>query len=433
MEKIKHFFLHKLWDFSLKEKGFWSRCGWKMLRVAALSFKGFYQNNCTLRASSLTFYTLLSVVPVFALAFAVAQGFGFQSYLRDLLLEKFSENREFLLDLFNFSDRLLEQTKGGVIAGAGAIVLFWSATSLLASMESAFNQIWKAARLRSWRRILTDYFALILIAPFLLLLSSSLSLYVSGQLKDVVREFIQESALRQVSLYLIGWIPYALFWMLYAFLYFLLPNVRVRFTAALGGGIVAGILSLAVQAGYIFSQASVTHYSAIYGSFAALPLFMIWVQINWFILLFGVEISHAIQIQERTEYAFVSEAMSERRKLVVKLWVASISVKRMLEGKPVSPEWLLEEHRIPYRIAANTLSQLQKEGMLAELKEQKMYLPMRDATSLRVNDIIGRTQRQDDEEISFPEPAELQHIQEIIESFDDLINQSEKNLYLKDL
>ncbi len=324
MKKIKSYLQRGLWDFSLREKRGLSRIFFKALRICVLSIRGFFADHCSLHASSLTFYTLLSIVPLLALAFAIAQGFGLHDYLEARILERFPENRDFFQELFVFSERLLQQTKRGVVAGAGAIVLFWSGIALMANMEETFNWIWKVKKRRSLRRLFSDYFAIILIAPIVFLISSSLSLYLTGIFKETVARILGTSSLGSAALFFVSSIPYLLLWFLYALLYYVLPNTRVRFSAALTGGFVAGVLLLFAQAGYFYFQTHVTQYNAIYGSFAALPLFMFWVQINWFLLLLGVEITCAFQMEERSEFAISASRMNDRLKRAAVIWVAKI-------------------------------------------------------------------------------------------------------------
>lgn len=425
VKKIKRYLQRGLWNFSLREKKGIGRFFFKVFRVAVLSVRGFFEDSCSLRASSLTFYTLLSVVPLLALAFAIAQGFGLQEYLEERLLERFQENTGFLKELFVFSARLLEQSKRGAIAGVGALVLFWSGASLMVSMEQTFNWIWKVKRQRSWRRICSDYFAIILIAPLVFLLSSSLSLYLTGVLKKAVAQFWGQSSLGAAALFFIGSIPYLLLWLLYALLYYVLPNTRVRFSSALAGGFVAGCFLLFTQAAYIYFQTEVSQYSAIYGSFAALPLFMIWVQINWFLLLLGVEITHACQIEERTEYAGVQ--MSCRLKRAAVIWVAAAALE-----KPITLEFLVREKKVPYAIAAPAVQMLVDAQILAEVKGGKArYLPLRDLSRLRISDLIEALEKQ--EEGVLPPMPEIRRIEKLLDSFWELIEKGGKNYYLKDL
>jgi len=424
LKKIRRYLQRGLWDFSLREKWGPARYVLTLLRITVLSIRGFARDSCALRASSLTFYTLLSIVPLVALLFAIAHGFGLQENLKEQLLERFHESSELIQEVILFSDRLLEQAKGGMIAGAGALILFWSATALLASLEKTFNWIWKVKRHRSWRRIFSDYFAIILIAPLLFLLSSSLSLYISGLLREAIHTFLGETSLGEAALFLVRSIPYVLLWLLYALLYYLLPNTRVRFGAALVGGFVAGALLLFAQTAYLYFQAHVTQYSVVYGSFAALPLFMIWVEIHWVLLLLGVEITCACQTHQESEYAQSVEEMSHRLKLALTIWVATLALQQVAKSKSIGLQSLVKERKIPYSIARFALHALAKAGILAELKEGKQYLPQCDLSTLHLSDLIAALESQGEEEIRLQEPR-IKEIQEALKTG--------KNYALKDL
>lgn len=432
MKQIKNYLQRGLWNFSLREKKGFSWFSLKVLRVAVLSIRGFFSDGCSLHASSLTFYTLLSIVPLLALAFAISQGFGLQEYLKERILERFPENVDFLKELFLFSGRLLEESKRGVVAGAGALVLFWSATALLMNMEQTINWIWKVKKRRTWRRFFSDYFAIILIAPLVFLLSSSLSLYLAGRLKEVVVRLFGESSTGDAALFFIGLIPYLLLWFLYALLFYVLPNARVRFTSALTGGFVAGWLLLFAQAAYIYFQTNVTQYSAIYGSFAALPLFMIWIQINWFLLLLGVEISYACQTEEQNEFPLIASNLSDRLKRASAVWVAKVAIEKLKENQPITLEMLVKEKKVPYAVAEMALQMLVDAGILAQVVGKKpKYLPLCDIHMLRISELIEALERRGED--AFPSMVEIRRIEEILDSFWELIEKEGKNYYLKDL
>lgn len=165
MEKMKNFFRDDLWNFPLSRETGWRHFKFKWLRIFYLAVRGFSQDKCTLSASSLTYYTLMSIVPILAMSFAIARGFGYHESLRVQLLQYFQDQNTALVELFNYADKFLEQARGGVIAGIGLVILFWSVALLLSSLEEILNHIW-GTRMRSWRRIVSDYFALMFIAPF---------------------------------------------------------------------------------------------------------------------------------------------------------------------------------------------------------------------------------------------------------------------------
>lgn len=434
LQKIRNYFSHGLWEFSLKEKKGWNRFVFKSLRIAVLSIKKFFLDQCTLRASSLTFYTLISIVPLLAMALAISQGFGYRDYLKEQLLQRFSDNREALTQILVFSERLLDQAKGGVLAGAGILLLFWSVTSLLVSMERSLNHIWEIRQLRSWRRFLSDYFTLILIGPLLFIIANSLSLIAAQFFKQSIHTILGQSLFAHFAFILVQSISFILFWGLYTLLYYLLPNARVKISSAFLGGFIAATLYLIVQQGYIYFQTVMTQYNAVYGSFAALPLFLIWVQANWFLLLLGAEISFACQTHKNQEYAATSEKLSQEFQLLIGIWITQIAVERFIHKKPpITIELLMNGYHLPYSIAEPLLQELVEAGILAALKENRAYLPNRDIQTLRISDVIEALQSQGIPQFSWPPTDALHQIEDALHAFRKEISCSSQNRFLKDL
>lgn len=253
----------------------------KFLRVIKATVEGFSRDLCFLHASALTYYTLLSIVPLLAVAFGIATGFGFETVLEAHLQERFPEHNEVVDYSIKFAYTMLEQTKKGPIAGIGAIVLFWSVIGLLNNIEVSFNEIWKVKTTRSFLRKCGDYLSVIVIAPIFFTISSSLTVYITTQLHD----------------YFLHVIPLLLIWMLFSFFYLFIPNRDVPFKYGVSSALISASAFLGLQWSYVYIQILLSRYNAIYGSFAALPLFLIWVQISWLIVLAGAELAYQMERQ----------------------------------------------------------------------------------------------------------------------------------------
>jgi membrane protein len=224
-----------------------------------------------LHASALTYYTIMATVPLLALFVFITRWLGAGS-LYDRLLPHLAENREIFLQFFTFANAIIEQAKRGVIAAMGSAILFLSVTQLLSNLESSLNLIWKVGTSRSWLRIFADslIFVLVVLCFYLSLL------FLAGKAK-----FVAEL------------VPYFLSWFVFTFIYLFMPNQKIPFSSGLIGGIVGGTIYLFFQWTYIYFQVVFLQLGAVYGSFAAVPLFLIWVQLSWCILLFGAEVSFA--------------------------------------------------------------------------------------------------------------------------------------------
>jgi membrane protein len=285
-----------IWRIRLADLPFGKSFLIKQLRMIILAFRGYDEDRCLLRASSLTFYTLLSIVPVVAMFFGVAKGFGFERRLEKQLFERFPGQEEILGQVINFANSLLEQTRGGLIAGIGLLVLFWSVLKVLGHIEmAALNDIWGIKENRSWGRKFSDYLSIMLISPVLVLMSGSATVFITTQVTQITQKVELLGVISPLISFLLKFSPYVLIWALFTILYIIMPNTKVNFKAGLLGGVVAGTLYQIAQWAYISFQISAAKYNAIYGSFAALPLFLMWLQISWWIVLFGAELSFANQ------------------------------------------------------------------------------------------------------------------------------------------
>jgi membrane protein len=194
----------------------------------------------------------MAAVPVLAMSFAVARGFGFQEFLRARILHYFEQNREMLLQLVDFADKMIDQAKGGAIAGIGIAILFWSVTQLLSNLETSMNQIWKVKKLRTWRRIFTDYFALMLTAPCLFFISTSASVFFVKKAVEGIEALGIAPFAAGSLIFVARLVPYCLFWFFFTFIYLFMPNKKVRFASAFLGGLVGGTIYLIAQWAYIY-------------------------------------------------------------------------------------------------------------------------------------------------------------------------------------
>ncbi|MCX7981724.1 MAG: YihY family inner membrane protein [Syntrophales bacterium] len=319
-----------------------------LVRVFVLSVRGFHEDKCQLRASALTFYSLVSIVPIFAMAFGIAKGFGLEKLLETQLQEKLAGHEEILTNVLNFSRSLLENTKGGIIAGAGLIVLFWSVIKVLSHIEHSFNDIWKVKEPRSWGRKCSDYLSLMLICPVIIILSGGVTVFFSTQVNLILEKFAVLGSFRGVVLLFLRLLPYTMMWGLFTLLYFFLPNTKVRVSAALIGGVVAGTIFQIVQWIYITFQVGVAKYNAIYGSFAALPMFLAWMQLSWLILLYGAELAFAYQNEELYEFKPDAARVSHRLKIILCLTIMHYLVHRFIRGeKPPTAGEISQELGFP--------------------------------------------------------------------------------------
>jgi membrane protein len=299
IEKSKRFVTKEIWQVDTSSAPLHRRTGVHFLQVIIETIDGFKRHKGHLHASALTFWSVLSLVPLLAMAFGIAKGFHYEKVLENQLMAQFPGQEEVLLKVFTFSRALLENTRGGFIAGAGVLLLFWSVIKVFDNIEGSFNTIWQVKRSRTFIRKLVDYLALMILCPLFFILSSGLTVFITTQVTQITEHVALLGYFSALIFTALRFLPYGLIWVLFSMIYIIMPNTRVRLLPGISAGILAGTLYQLAQWFYIWSQIGVARYNAIYGSFAALPLFLIWMQISWIVVLFGTELSASIQNRGR--------------------------------------------------------------------------------------------------------------------------------------
>ncbi len=295
----------------------------RLNRLFWFSAKHYAVDRNNMRAVALTYWTLFALVPLLALGFGIAKGFMLDEKLKVLLEEKFANQQEALNHAYAYADKLLENTQGGVIAGVGVIFLLWTVMSLAGNIEKSFNAIWNLPPRGNLFRRFSDYLTLLIVTPFLLIVLSSAG-PVIRQLFTLVQSkcpWISNGTYFAATL-LAELFPLLLLCGIFSIIYFVAPNTRVRFKSALLAGIIAGLLFQLLQDGFIFLQTHIYRFNKVYGSFAALPLFLIWLQWSWKIALFGGEISFTHQhigsgLFDRMGNAKLSYTLRRRYQLLI--------------------------------------------------------------------------------------------------------------------
>ena len=290
-KKIWHYFSYEIWRITEHEVSGIRNAMLNIVKTVILTVRFFISDRLSEKASALTYNTLLSIVPVLALVLAISKGFGFQEMLEEQLSQFFPRQQELISNVFVFVGNYLNQSKNGLFFGIGLVFLIWTIIGLIGNIELAFNHIWRIKRSRTYFRKFTDYLSVLLILPILMVVSSSLSIFITTSIKLPYFKFIFDPI--SVAIFRIA--PYVLTCSLFTVLFIIIPNTKVRFLNALWAGIVSGIVFQIFQSLYIMGQIWVSKYNAIYGSFAAFPLLLLWVQLSWLICLFGAELSYASQ------------------------------------------------------------------------------------------------------------------------------------------
>jgi membrane protein len=436
IEKIKR--LNELiWHNPNNEISKWESFIYKQLKIIILAARGFSRDKVQLRASALTFYSLLSLIPLIAIAFAIAKGFGLDSKLEETIVEnvRFGEDvTDFLLET---SRSALERTSGGYIAGVGIVILFVSVMSLLENIESSFNHIWQVRTARPWYRKFTDYFTFLLIAPIFIILSSSLMVFVNTEMVEIIDGAKILSFFKPVVKFLLKFAPYLFFWISMTILFVVMPYTKVRFVPALIAGIITGTILHLLQWLYFEIQYGMMSLNAIYGSLALIPLFVVWMQSSWIIVLIGAELAYANQNIGRFEQEFESVRISYFQRRAIVLMMMQKIVRNFFVGeKPLSAEELAVSVNIPVRLARDILQDLNNINLVSVVQEngaEQLYQPAIDINKLTVSYIFARMDRKGSSHVTISKNEDYNKVVNLLEKFDKQMALSDNNVLVKDL
>ena len=403
-----------------------------IIKTVILAVRGFQSENLQTKASALTYSTLLSIVPLLAVLLGIAKGFGFQGTVRQELFDYFPGHEMELNKAFEFVESYLAQAQGGVIIGGGLILLFYTVINLISSVEDTFNDIWQIQKSRPWYRKISDYLALFLVLPVLMTASSGLSIFMS----TLQNSFLVFTPLVELFLHIA---PYIITTLAFTGLYVSLPNTKVRFVNGLVAGFIAGCAFQLFQFIYISGQIWVSKYNAIYGSFAALPLLLLWLQLSWLICLFGAELSYASQNVKKFSFERDSKSISRRYKDFLTLLIASLIVKRFVKGeKPYTADELSDAYRIPIRITTQILYLLTELNIIIEVNygnddRVAYYQPAIDVNKITVSYLLTRMDEYGSENFKI-DTSKLfsKEWKALLKTREDMIKAND-NILLKDL
>ena len=399
LNQIKTFLLEDIWrvtdDEVSKKKGML----YNAIKIATLSVKEFTERRVVNKASALTYSTLLAIIPILALLFAIARGFGFSNLLEDQFRNGLGGQAQTAETILSFIDSYLSHAKSGIFIGVGLIMLFYTVLLLTHNMERTFNSIWQVKKPRSLYRKMTDYFSMMLLLPLLIMLSSGISIFMSTFLKNMEEFFL----LAPVIKFLVRLTPFVLTWGMFTALYIFMPNTKVKLKFAIVPGILAGSAFQAFQYLYIGSQIWVSRYNAIYGSFAAIPMFLLWTQISWSICLYGAQLCYVAQNLRNFSFSKETENISRRYHDFLCILIMSLICKRFqTEESPYTAESLSDEHKIPIRLTTTILYELQDLHMIYETPvegedEEMAYLPSVDINQMNVAMLLSRLDKEGSE------------------------------------
>ena len=393
-EEIYNFIRFDIWRITEYELTKSRRFFYRVVKTIILAIRGFVVDNLNVRASALTYSILFAMIPLFALIIAIAKGFGVDKLIENSLQGTFIGQANLVPTVMGFVQRYLESTQGGFFIGIGIVILFTSVMNFFMQVEKAFNSIWQVKKSRSLIRQFTTYFSAILIIPLLIVLSSGFSIYVNA----ILSHSYFFSLLSPVLRFGVKFIPYIINWIVFTIMYMVIPNTRVRFYNAMLAGILAGSAFQLFQILYINGQVYLSRFNVVYGSFAAIPLLLLWLQISCLIILLGAEISYASQNIKNFDYEVDTKNISSRYKNFLTLFITHLVVKQFEDQKPpLSSEQIATNYKLPIRLVNQILNQLTEVSILIEVfhdsSKSKTYQPAIDINEMTVSLVFAKLEK----------------------------------------
>lgn len=397
-DQIKSFFENRLWHADIASMALPQRCGYKVVRFLFVLAREFSNGQLNLRAMSLVYTTLLSMVPLLAVSFSVLKAFGVHNQIEPLLLNLVQplgeKGNEIVVNVLGF----VENMKVGVLGSLGLALLLYTVVSLIQKVESSFNYVWHAKSTRPFSRRFSDYLSVIMVGPVLMF--SAIGMTASLMNSGVVQTLVSIEPFGSIMLVITKLIPFLLIIMAFTFVYMFMPNTRVKFSAALVGAVVGG--ALWQSTGLVFAEfaSSSTKYAAIYSGFAILVLFMIWLYLSWFILLLGSQVAYYVQYPEQIRLSYqrvpLSGRLREQMALLVMYWITH---RFVLHKKPLSLEALCQSLAIPAERVAETVQMLIEQGLVVETSDEpSTYVLQCDPATVTVAEFFKIVRRPNDEQ-----------------------------------
>lgn len=387
--RLEDFLFGELWRADVGALSGMRTLFYRTLRLLFVLIRELSSGQLNLRAMSLVYTTLLSLVPLLAVSFSVLKAFGVHNQVEPLLFNLVSplgeKGNELVVTILSF----VENMKVGVLGAVGLALLLYTVVSLIQKVEMAFNYVWRTKASRSLSRRFSDYLSVIMVGPVLVF--SAIGMTASVMSSSVVQSLIAIEPFGSLVVMLSKLMPFVLIILAFTFVYMFVPNIKVKVRAALVGALAGGVLWQTTGIIFAAFASSSTKYAAIYSGFAILILFMIWLYLSWLILLVGAQVAYYYQHPEHVRLSNQRLPMSaifrERLGLLVMYWIARHFER---EGKPWTLEALSQQLHVPGDNLDEVLSLLQQRGLLVEsASDTPEYLLVHDPEKLTVAALLA--------------------------------------------
>ncbi|MDE6018795.1 MAG: YihY/virulence factor BrkB family protein [Muribaculaceae bacterium] len=366
----------------------------RLVKTINLTIQAFLNRDLQIKSMAITYQTVFAMVPALALLLAISKGFGFQDIVEKELYTYFPSQSKALGAALGFVDSYLAEASSGVLVGVGLIVLLWTLISLLSNIEDAFNNIWDIKIGRNTIQKVKDYIAIFLLIPVLMIMSSGISLFMSSTVLAAVPFAFMTPMVNTIM----ELIPVILTWGAFTLCFWLIPNTKVEFKYAAISGAFSAIAFEIMQLLFLNGQIYVSKYNAIYGSFAFLPLMLIWLQLSWLLLLSGCGLTYSLQNVFSYNFFGNLTSISESYYREVLLVVTAVVYRRFHNGLPApTRNGLSMKYGLPIRLVSSITDKLHKAGLIQLNesnggKDDPGLIPTTDTDKILVKDVVARVE-----------------------------------------
>jgi len=357
---------------------------YQVLRIFLLTINGLRDQLILLRASALSYSTLLAIVPLLAIAFSMMKGLGVHSHVQHLLVNYLTAEQE---ELTNRIIEYISNTDFKALGALGTGLLIFAVLMMLSNVERTFNDLWGVTRDRRIARKISDYISVLILGPLLMVISTAMITSVSSH--AVVQTLTRYEIFEQFFVLFNTILPHAGLWIAFTAMYILMPNTRVKFLPALIAGVVCGSLWELAFRVYTDFNIGVARYNTIYGTFAVLPIFIIWLYISWIIVLIGAQMSYAIQNLRSHQQEFKTYSVGEEQREEMAVNIMLKIVEQFHKGKPpMTAEALSKALSIPVRLVREISNRLTDKGLVREVDgDEPRFQPSKNPDLISVLDI----------------------------------------------
>ena len=409
-QHFREFVQYDLWRHPhVKTQDPKKRLWYRVLQTVILVARGFKNQALVVRANSLSFALLFAFIPMLAMIYAIARGFGFEEMVSEQLAGSFLAEANVAPVLLEWVERYLETARGGLFVGIGLVVLIWAVYAFFNMLENSFNSIWNVKKTRSFARRMTNYVMTLLLVPILVVVTSGISIFLNST--EILASVL--SAIEPLRKFMLRFIPFVATSAVFTWIFMAIPSTQVKFSSAIIPGVLMGFLYQVVQALSMYLVVLFTRMSIVYGAFSAIPLVLIWLHITCWLLLIGAELAFAIQNNELFAYERDLETISRRYRDYVMLYLLSEIIRRFEQGEqPETAHEMATANQLPIRLVQQLLSRLEETNIvrrvLSEQEEDPAFVPAMDIHQITVEKVLGRVAAHGTEAFLQHTPPEMQ-------------------------